>query len=86
MSLTNFETTRMGLGFAQPPARDVLVQGVARTGTRCYRVWYKVWQGLVQGVIGFGTRCDSVWYKVWQGLVQGVIGFGTRRDKVWYKV
>ena len=50
----------------------VMVQSVAGSGTRCKRVWYKVWQGLVQGVTGF--------------LVQGVAGSGTRCDRVWYKV
>ena len=35
------EYTRVGLGFAQPPARGVLVQGVGR-------VWYKMYQGLVE--------------------------------------
>ena len=42
----------MRLGFAQPPARGVLVQGVAGSGTKCGKVWYKGAQGLVQGVKG----------------------------------
>ena len=45
-----------------------LVQGVTRSGIRCDKAWYKVWQGLVQGVTKSGTRCDRVWYKVWQTL------------------
>ena len=69
-------STRMGPGFARPPARGVL----AGSGTRCGRVWHKVLQGLVQGVAGSGTRCSRVWYKVFLGLVQGVTRSGTRCD------
>ena len=63
----DFDQTRMGPGEARPPARGVL----AGSGTRCARVWYKVFQGLARGVPGSGTRCSRVWYKVLQGLVLG---------------
>ena len=52
-----------------------MVQGITESGTRCDKVWYKVFQGLVQGVAGSGTRCarvctkcDRVWYKVGRPL------------------
>ena len=54
----------------------------AGSGTKCDKVWYKVWQSLVQGITRFGTRCQKVWYKVLQGLVQGVTKSGTRCQKV----
>ena len=60
--------------------------GLAGSGTRCCRVWYKVWQGLVQGGGGSGTRCATVRYKVWHSQVQGVTGSGIRCARVWYKV
>ena len=78
--------TRVGSGFAWPPAHGVLVQVVGR-------VWYKEWQGMVWGVTGFGTRSTRagtryvrVWYKAIHSVVQSVTVFGTRCDRVGYKV
>ena len=41
------------------------VQGVTGFGTRCDKVWYKVWKSLPSKSVS-GTRSDIVWYKVWQ--------------------
>ena len=82
-SCTNIDYRLHSRGAGLRPAPRSLYKVLAGSGTRCDKVWYKMWQGLVLGTTGLGTRCDKVCYRVWQELVQGMTKSGTRCDRVW---